>query len=51
MNIHAAIPALLDYARIERGVTARQVEEMIARGLIAREVEAVLYHFAFGDYA
>ena len=37
MNIHAAIPALLDYARIERGVTARQLEEMIARGLIARE--------------
>jgi putative toxin-antitoxin system antitoxin component (TIGR02293 family) len=36
MNVHA-IPVPLDYARIEKGIPAREVMDLIRRGLIARE--------------
>jgi len=37
MNVHAVIPVPLDYARIEKGLSARKVEELIRKGTIARE--------------
>jgi putative toxin-antitoxin system antitoxin component (TIGR02293 family) len=37
MNVHAAIPIPLDYASIERGISAKQVQEMIRKGQLAKE--------------
>ncbi len=37
MNLRTAIVAPLDYARIEEGITARQVEELIGKGELSRE--------------
>lgn len=37
MTIHAAIAAPIDYDRIEKGVTAAEVQALIRKGAIARE--------------
>ena len=37
MTMHDAIAVPLDYDRIERGVSASQVQELIGKGLISRE--------------
>lgn len=37
MNIHAAISNPLDYASIEKGLSARKVQDLIRRGALAKE--------------
>jgi putative toxin-antitoxin system antitoxin component (TIGR02293 family) len=37
MNIHAPIIVPLDYASIEKGISARQVQEMMRKGQLAKE--------------
>jgi putative toxin-antitoxin system antitoxin component (TIGR02293 family) len=37
MNIHAPITVPLDYASIEKGISAKQVQEMIRKGQLAKE--------------
>ena len=37
MNIHAAITVPLDYAAIEKGVSAREVQALMRKGMLAPE--------------
>ena len=37
MNIHAAVAVPLDYAAIEKGVSAREVQALIRKGVLAAE--------------